>query len=162
VPQRTAELEQYRPALLPMPRVIALTAPTMGRLAAKIGPRRPLSLGPVVAAVGFRLAMRIPGSGSYWTAILPAMRVLSLGMARAAAPLTIAVLASVDPSHSGVAAGLNSALARTGGLVAAALASGVLVSHPQTLAGMFRWALAVGAATAAAVGACAFVWLAKK
>ena len=146
-------------ALLPMPLVIALTAPTMGRLAAKIGPRWPLSIGPMVVATGFLLALRIPAGTSYWTAILPAMLVLSLGMTGAVAPLTTAVLASVEPGHSGVASGLNSALARTGGLVATALASAVLVSHGPVLASTFRWAMVFGAATAATAGACAFLWL---
>ena len=146
-------------ALLPMPLVIALTAPTMGRLAAKIGPRWPLTIGPAVVAAGFLLALGIPAGASYLTAILPAMLVLSLGMAGAVAPLTTAVLASVEPSHSGVASGLNSALARIGGLVATALASAVLVSHGQVLAGTFKWAMVAGAAAAAAAGVCAFLWL---
>ena len=146
-------------ALLPMPLMIALTAPTMGRLAAKIGPRWPLTIGPAVVAAGFLLALRIPAGASYWTAILPAMLVLSLGMAGAVAPLTTAVLASVEPSHSGVASGLNSALARTGGLVATALASAVLVSHDEVLASTFKWAMIAGASASAAAGACAFAWL---
>jgi preprotein translocase subunit SecF len=90
------------------------------------------------------------------------MLVLSLGMAGAVAPLTTAVLASVDPVHSGVASGLNSALARTGGLVATAFASAVLVSHGEKLSSTFRWAMLVGAATAIASGICAFMWLRKK
>jgi EmrB/QacA subfamily drug resistance transporter len=149
-------------ALLPMPIVIALTAPTMGRLAAKIGARLPLSIGPAVVAAGFLLAMGIPSGTSYWTSILPAILMLSLGMAGAVAPLTTAVLASVDANHSGVASGLNSALARTGGLVTTALVSAVLVSHDHVLAGTFRWAMTASAATAAAAGACAFIWLGKK
>ena len=148
-------------ALLPMPLVIALTAPSMGKLAARIGPRLPLSLGPAVVAAGFVLALRIPADGSYWTGTLPAMLVISLGMAGAVAPLTTAVLASVEPDRSGIASGLNSALARTGGLVATALASAVLVSHGDGLAQTFRWAMAVGAGTAAAAGVCAFIWLAE-
>ncbi len=149
-------------ALLPMPLVIALTAPTMGRLAARIGPRLPLSIGPAVVAIGFLLALRIPGGGNYWTGPLPAMLIVSLGMAGAVAPLTTAVLASVEASHSGVASGLNSALARTGGLVATALASAVLVSHAEVLAATFRWAMVIGAVTAAAAGACAWAWVGPK
>ena len=146
-------------ALLPMPLVIAVTAPTMGRLAAKIGPHWPLTIGPVVVAAGFLLAIGISAGTSYWTSILPPMLVLSFGMAGAVAPLTTAVLASVEPSHSGVASGLNSALARTGGLVATALASTVLVSHDEMLATTFKWAMAIGAATAATAAVCAFAWL---
>jgi EmrB/QacA subfamily drug resistance transporter len=149
-------------ALLPMPLVIALTAQTMGRLAAKIGPRWPLTIGPAVVAVGFLLALGIPAGTSYWTSTLPAMIMLSLGMAGAVAPLTTAVLASVEPGHSGVASGLNSALARTGGLVATAFASAVLVSHGPMLASTFRTAMVIGAIAAAAAGVCAFVWLGNK
>jgi EmrB/QacA subfamily drug resistance transporter len=147
-------------ALLPMPLVIAMTAPTMGRLAVKVGPRLPLTIGPAVVAVGFLLALRITADESYWAATLPAMLVISLGMAGAVAPLTTAVLGSVDAPHSGIASGFNSAVARTGGLIATALASAILVAHAQALASAFHVAMMVGAATAAAASACAFLWLA--
>jgi len=146
-------------ALLPMPLMIALTAPTMGRLAAKIGPRLPLTIGPAVVAIGYLLALRIPAGESYWTATLPAMLVISLGMAGAVAPLTTAVLGSVATQHSGIASGFNSAVARTGGLIATALASAVLVAHGPGLQPSFLAAMVVGAATAAAASICAFVWL---
>jgi predicted MFS family arabinose efflux permease len=147
-------------ALLPMPLVIALTAPTMGRLAAKLGPRLPLTIGPAVVAVGFLLALRIAADESYWAATLPAMLLISLGMAGAVAPLTTAVLGSVDAQHSGIASGFNSAVARTGGLIATALASAILVAHAQGLQSAFHGAMLVGAATAAAASVCAFLWLA--
>jgi MFS family permease len=147
-------------ALLPMPLVIAMTAPMMGRLAAKFGPRLPLTIGPAVVAIGFLLALRIGADESYWAATLPAMLVISLGMAGAVAPLTTAVLGSVDAQHSGIASGFNSAVARTGGLIATALASAILVAHAQGLASAFHGAMMVGTATAAAASACAFLWLA--
>ena len=148
-------------ALLPMPLVIALTAPTMGRLAANIGPRLPLTIGPAVVAIGFLLALRIPASENYWTATLPAMLVISLGMAGAVAPLTTAVLGSVAAQHSGIASGFNSALARTGGLIATALGSGVLVAHGPGLQSSFRTAMVLGAAAAASASICAFLRLAR-
>ena len=147
-------------ALLPMPLVIAMTAPMMGRLAVKFGPRLPLTIGPAVVAIGFLLALRIAADESYWAATLPAMLVISLGMAGAVAPLTTAVLGSVDAQHSGIASGFNSAVARTGGLIATALASAILVAHAQGLESAFHVAMMVGAATAAAASACAFLWLA--
>jgi MFS family permease len=147
-------------ALLPMPLVIAMTAPVMGRLAARFGPRLPLTIGPAVVAIGFLLALRIAAHESYWAATLPAMLVISLGMAGAVAPLTTAVLGSVDARHSGIASGFNSAVARTGGLIATALASAILVAHAQGLESAFHVAMMVGAATAAAASACAFLWLA--
>ena len=147
-------------ALLPMPLVIAITAPSMGRLAAKLGPRLPLTIGPAVVAVGFLLALRIGAAENYWSATLPAMLVISLGMAGAVAPLTTAVLGSVDAQHSGIASGFNSALARTGGLIATALASAILVAHAQNLQSAFHGAMVAGAVAAAAASVCAFLWLA--
>ena len=147
-------------ALLPMPLVIAMTAPMMGRLAVKFGPRLPLTIGPAVVAIGFLLALRIAADESYWAATLPAMLVISLGMAGAVAPLTTAVLGSVDAQHSGIASGFNSAVARTGGLIATALARAILVAHAQGLESAFHVAMMVGAATAAAASAYAFLWLA--
>jgi MFS family permease len=147
-------------ALLPMPLVIAMTAPTMGRLAAKLGPRLPLTIGPAVVAVGFLLAMRIGADDSYWTATLPAMLVISFGMAGAVAPLTNAVLGAVGAGQTGIASGFNSAVARTGGLIATALSSAILVAHADRLATAFHLAMAIGAAAAAGASVCAFVWLA--
>jgi hypothetical protein len=57
-----------------------------------------------------------------WTSILPGVLVIALGMARAVAPPTTAMLSSVDGRHPGTASGLNSALARTGVSIATALA----------------------------------------
>ena len=145
-------------ALLPLPIVIALASPTMGRIAGKIGPRLPLTLGPAIAAAGFLLALRI-GGGSYWTATLPAMLVIALGMAGAVAPLTTAVLTSVEARHTGVASGFNSAVARTGGLVATALLGAALSAHGATLLADFRIAALIAAAAALASGVSAFLWL---
>ena len=146
-------------ALLPMPLLIALTAPTMGKLAAKAGSRLPLTIGPAVVAVGFLLAMRIGADASYWTGTLPAMLVISLGMAGAVAPLTNAVLGAADARHTGMASGFNSAVARAGGLIATAMSSAILVAHAQVLQTSFHVAMAVCAASAAGASLCAFLWL---
>ena len=143
-------------ALLPVPIVIAIGSPTMGRLAGKIGPRLPLTLGPVLVAAGFLLAMRIGGGGTYWTTTLPAMLVIALGMAGAVAPLTTAVLTSVEPRHTGVASGFNSAVARSGGLIATALLGMVLSAQGATLLAAFQMAAVAAAVAALAAGACAF------
>ena len=82
-------------ALLPLPIVIALASSTMGRIAIKTGARLPLTLAPLVVAAGFFLATRI-GHGGYWSTTLPALLVIAFGMAGAVAPLTTAVLSSVD------------------------------------------------------------------
>lgn len=146
-------------ALLPLPVVIAIGSPTMGRIAGKIGPRLPLTLGPVIVAAGFLLAMRIGSGGPYWTTTLPAMLVIALGMAGAVAPLTTAVLTSVEPRHTGVASGFNSAVARCGGLIATALLGMALAAHGAALQAAFQIAAVVAGVAALAAGACAFIWL---
>jgi MFS family permease len=84
---------------------------------------------------------------------------LSLGMAVAVAPLTTAVLTSVDSGHTGTASGLNSAVARTGGLVATALIGAVIASRGPALVAGFHQAMIVGAAMAAAASLSAFLLL---
>ena len=144
-------------ALLPLPLLIALLSPAMGGLAGKVGSRAPLTLGPLVVACGFGLAMRIGPGGGYWTTVFPAIVVIALGMAGAVAPLTTAVLASVDRRHTGSASGFNSAVARTGGLAATALLGGVLAaSGPELVAG-FRAAAFACALAALGAGASAFL-----
>ena len=144
-------------ALLPLPLIIAVASPVIGSFAAKIGPRRPLIFGPVVVAVGFLLALRIGLGQNFWTAVLPAMIVIALGMACAVAPLTTAVLMSVDAQHTGSASGLNSAVARTGGLVATALLGSVLAATGPALTTAFALAMAVCAAICVAASACALL-----
>ena len=99
----------------------------------------------MIVGAGFLLAMRIGPGGSYWTTVLPAILVMSVGMAGVAAPLTTAVLASVDARHTGSASGLNSAVARTGGLIATALLGAVLAAKGAGLTADFRAALLAGA-----------------
>lgn len=143
-------------ALLPFPLVLAAASPLMGRLAARIGARIPLALGSLVTAAGFLLALRIGGGARYWTDVLPAVLVMALGMAGAVAPLTTAVLGSVDPRHTGSASGLNSAVARTGGLIATALLGAVLAARGEALVTAFRVASVACAIAAAGAGVAAF------
>jgi EmrB/QacA subfamily drug resistance transporter len=147
-------------ALFPLPVAIALASPAMGRLAGKTGPRLPLTLGPGMVAGGFVLAMRIDGSGSYWSTTLPAVLAIALGMATAVAPLTTAVLSTVEARNTGVASGFNSAVARSGGLVATALLGIVLSARGGALLASFHVAALVAGAAALAAGVCAFVLLA--
>ncbi|MEJ1968225.1 MAG: MFS transporter [Rhizomicrobium sp.] len=144
-------------ALLPMPLVLAATARFMGALAGRVGPRLPLTLGPVIVAGGFLLFLLFGGGADYWRGMLPAILVISLGMAGAVAPLTTAVLSSVDARHTGSASGLNSALARLGGLIATALLGGVLAARGPALVQSFHVASLACAAAALTAGGCAFV-----
>jgi predicted MFS family arabinose efflux permease len=143
-------------ALLPLPLVIAVASPAAGALAARVGPRWLLITGPVIIAAGFLLAARIGSDTNYWLGVFPAMVVIALGMAGAVAPLTTAVLMSVDSSHTGAASGLNSAVARTGGLVATALIGPVIASSGPALLSAFGVAAAIGAVICLAAAASAF------
>ena len=87
---------------------------------------------------------------------------MAVGMAIAVAPLTSAVLASVDSQHTGMVSGFNSALSRTGGLIAVALLGAVLAAEGESLLAAFRIALIVAAATAALSGLAAFLGLSAR
>ena len=144
-------------ALLPFAIIIGGASRLMGRLAQRIGPRLPLSIGPVVTAAGFVLLTRVEPGQSYMTSVLPGILVIAVGMAGAVAPLTTAVLSSVDVSHTGTASGFNSAIARTGGLIATALCGAVMAQSGSALVATFHAAAVAGAALAAAAGITVFL-----
>ena len=146
-------------ALLPFSILIGGGSRLMGRIAETIGPRWPLTIGPLVCGAGFALMVRLDPLGSFWTSVLPGMAVMALGMAGAVAPLTTAVLSSVDDAFTGTASGFNSAMARTGGLIATALAGAVMRQSGAGLASAFHGAALVGAALAVSAGMTAFLTL---
>lgn len=158
------ELNGYSPleagtALLPLPLVIGLASRFMGAVAVKTGPRWPLTIGPLVVAAGFTLTTRVGTGADYWTGVLPGLLLIAVGMAGAVAPLTTAVMASVDEAHVGTANGFNSAVARTGGLIGTALLGSVLAAEGAGLEAAFDRAVLAAAAAAALAGLAALVLL---
>ena len=125
-------------------------------LAGRIGPRLPLSVGPLLVAVGFLLLLRLDARADYWTDVFPGILVIAIGMSGAVAPLTTAVLSSVDSRHTGSASGLNSAVARTAGMVATALLGGVLGARGASLIAGFDTAAIVCAIASLGASASAF------
>ena len=111
-------------ALLPTTVLMLLFSAASGELGKRIGPRIPLTAGPLIAAAGMLLMLRVgPGSSSvtgYLTDVLPAVTVLGAGLVTVVAPLTASVLASVDTGRAGLASGINNAAARAAGLIAVA------------------------------------------
>ena len=93
---------------------------------------------------------------------MPSILIIAIGMAGAVAPLTTAVLASVDSRHTGTASGFNSAVARTGGMIATALLGAVLSQQGEALAFAFRVSAIMAAALSLAAASCAFTLLGRE
>ncbi|MFD5389426.1 DHA2 family efflux MFS transporter permease subunit [Streptomyces sp. NPDC127074] len=107
-------------ALLPTTTLMLLLSARSGELGKRIGPRIPLTVGPLLCAAGMLLMTRAGVGAVYWRDILPALLVLGMGMVVVVAPLTATVLASVDVARAGLASGVNNAAARAAGLIAVA------------------------------------------
>ena len=146
-------------ALLPLPILMTAASPKMGSLASRIGPRIPLTIGPLVVGAGMLLAWLMQPGSSYWAGAFPTILVMALGMTIAVAPLTSSVLGSVEEKHVAMASGFNSAVARTGGLIATALLGSVLGSKGVQLFAGFHAAMVVSAIVAAAAGLVALTML---
>jgi len=146
-------------AMLPLPILMTSISPTMGSLAARIGPRIPLTVGPLVVGVGMVLGRLVTPNSSYWTGTFPTILVMAAGMTIAVAPLTSSVLGSVEEQHVAMASGFNSAVARTGGLIATALLGAVLASKGEQLFSEFHAAMYVSGAVAALASVVALTML---
>jgi EmrB/QacA subfamily drug resistance transporter len=108
-------------AVLPLVVFMSGGSRAAGGLADRVGPRLPLTLGPLIAAAGFALFAVLPAKGSYAASILPPLVLLGIGMTVAVAPLTMTVLNAVNRDDQGTASGINNAVARVAGLLAIAV-----------------------------------------
>jgi EmrB/QacA subfamily drug resistance transporter len=107
-------------ATVPITIAMLLFSSRAGALAQRIGPRIPMTVGPLLVATAMLLLTRIEPDSSYWTVVLPGVVVFGLGLSLTVAPLTATALGAVDDEHAGVASGVNNAVARTGQLLAVA------------------------------------------
>jgi EmrB/QacA subfamily drug resistance transporter len=108
-------------ALIPITLVMLLLSARAGRLSARIGPRLPMTLGPLLMAAGFALFTRIGPGSSYLADVLPGMLVFAFGLTLTVAPLTATVLAAAPTEHAGMASAVNNTVARAAGLLAVAV-----------------------------------------
>jgi EmrB/QacA subfamily drug resistance transporter len=145
-------------SLLPVTVIMLVLSSRSGALAARIGPRLQMSVGPLVLAGSLLLFTRIGGSGDYLTAVLPAVVVFGFGIAINVAPLTATALAAAPADHAGVASAVNNDVARAAGLIAVAVLpalagnTGESYLHPAALAHGFKMAAMIAAAFCAAGG----------
>jgi EmrB/QacA subfamily drug resistance transporter len=108
-------------ALLPITVLMLLLSARSGALAQRIGPRIPMTIGPLVCAAALVLMARIGPGASSWLEVLPPVIILGLGLSLLVAPLTATALGSLDDAHAGIASGVNNAVARAAGLLAVAV-----------------------------------------
>jgi EmrB/QacA subfamily drug resistance transporter len=112
---------------LPVTAIMFLLSTRFGGLADRHGPRFFMGVGPLIAAAGLALFLRVDESVDYFTDLLPGLLVFALGLSMTVAPLTATVLADADERNAGIASGTNNAIARVASLIAIA-SVGALVS----------------------------------
>ena len=107
-------------ATLPITICMLLFAARGGALAQRIGPRIPMTVGPIVMGLASLLLLNVGEDVSYWRGVLPGLTLFGLGLALMVAPLTATVLAAAPDENAGIASGINNAVARAGSLLAIA------------------------------------------
>ena len=153
-------------ASLPVTLLMLAFSARSGALAQRIGARLPLTVGPLIIALGLLAMLRIQPGDSYLTAILPAIVVFGVGLTLVVAPVTATVLAAADTNHSGIASGVNNAVARVGGLLAVAVLpvaaglTGDSFYDPAKMTDGFHTAMLICAALAALGGVLAWFTIA--
>jgi EmrB/QacA subfamily drug resistance transporter len=151
-------------SLLPFTALMVALSARVGALAQRIGPRIPMTVGPLLAAGGLVLFSRVGPGDDYAAAVLPAATLFGLGMTITVAPLTSAVLAAVDSRHAGVASGVNNAASRLAGLLGIAIVPAVAgigsgADLARSLDHGYPAALRLSAAVCAAGGVIAWLFV---
>jgi Na+/melibiose symporter-like transporter len=106
---------------IPITVILLLLSARSGALAQRIGPRIPLTVGPIIVAVGMLLMRRIEPGSTYLGSVLPAILVFGFGLVLIVAPVTATALTSAPNDQAGLASAVNNAVSRTGQLLAVAM-----------------------------------------
>lgn len=152
-------------ATLPVTAIMLALSSRAGLLAERIGPRVPMTVGPLGVAAGLVMLGRVHEESTYLGTVLPGVIVFGLGLTLTVAPLTATVLASADARYAGVASGVNNAISRGAGLLAIAVIPGVAgltgdaYLDPAAFTSGFRTAMLISAALAATGGALAWAFI---
>lgn len=152
-------------ATLPITVLLLLLSARLADLSSRIGPRLPMTVGPILCAVGVVILVPVGAGTTFWAGVLPGMVVFGLGLATLVSPLTATVLAAAPDRYAGVASGINNAVARAGSLLAVAAIpaavglSGADYTDPAALTDGYRVAQLVCAALLFAGGVVSWVGL---
>lgn len=120
-------------ATTPSSVTLFLLSPRFGKIASGIGPRWPMTFGPIVAGLGLLLLLRVDADAQYVTQVLPGILLFALGLSATVAPLTATALDSVEEAHVGIASGINNAVARMAGLLAIAVVGAAVAGRFGTV-----------------------------
>ncbi|MHB1171782.1 MAG: MFS transporter [Lacisediminihabitans sp.] len=137
-------------AILPVTIINVALSSLFGMLAGRYGPRLFMAVGPIVAGAGYLVLLRVDATANYWTQLFPGVIVFGLGLAITVAPLTAAILGSIDERQAGIGSAINNAVARVAGLVAVAMLG--IILGPQLDVASFHRGMAVAAALLIAGG----------
>ncbi len=107
-------------ATLPITACMLVLASRGGALGQRIGPRIPMTVGPVVMGAGTLWLLAVGPEVTWWRDVAPGLTVFGIGLALMVAPLTATVLAAAPDDSAGIASGINNAVARAGSLLAVA------------------------------------------
>ncbi|MGO8686590.1 MAG: MFS transporter [Candidatus Dormibacteria bacterium] len=154
-------------AIFPITLLLLGLSSRAGRLVDRMGARRLMALGPLLAAVGLLLFIRVPGHTSYLTAVLPAGLVFGAGLAVTVGPVTTTILGAVPSTRAGVASGVNNAITRVAGLLGVAAVPllaglGGSADDAGSFTGGFHQAMLVGALLCVAGTVVALVGLRRR
>ncbi len=163
IPVQLQQVLGYSPllagvALLPVTFMMLALSARAGRLSQRIGPRVPMTVGPLIAGGGLALLSLVQAGSSYATTFLPAILVFAFGLSLTVSPLTATVLAAAPGQHAGLASAINNTAARAAGLIAVAALpvvvglTGDAYLHPAVFADGFRQAMLLAGALCALGG----------
>jgi EmrB/QacA subfamily drug resistance transporter len=139
-------------ATLPITLLMLTLSSRSGLLAARIGPRLQMSVGPLLVAAGFVILSQVDAGDHYLPAVFPGVVVVGLGLSATVAPLTSTALGSVDDRFAGVASGVNTTVARAAQLAAVAAIpvlagiGGDAYQNPAEFSDGFHVGMLIGAA----------------
>jgi EmrB/QacA subfamily drug resistance transporter len=102
-------------AFLPITAAIILTSQFAARSLPRLGPKRLMTTGAVLAVVGLAWQTQVTVDSGYVDGILGPMLVFGLGMGLLFVPLTIVAVSGVPPHESGAASSLLNVMQQVGG-----------------------------------------------